>query len=288
MALGLKCKSVAAYSLVSFMASSFSSLCVNANISDDNYGISTKKSGGYKEQQVSKTNSGVVSSKSSYLRFLVKFFGVLILILASIYALLLFFKCKNEGNPENSKLNPVQKNEKENKQPFCKNNELKNRLIRGKHIIKVDKKFEEADEPKPQQNEKKGRSKIVKRNQIKINGLNSILEDENDSGEDNFKKIESKQKLIQCPFEQKPKQYPFKKRGEEDDVGGNKQKSQKSEGPKEVIVEKIKTEFGDGFYLKGVGVRSEKECIRKKCGENFFQEFLFDKLETFLDSGDED
>ena len=118
----------------------------------------------------------MVSSKSSYLRFLVKFFGVLILILASIYALLLFFKCKNEGNPENSKLNPVQKDEKEDEQPFCKNNELKNRLIRGKHIIKVDKKFEEADEPKPQQNKEKGRSKIVKKNQIKINGLNSILE----------------------------------------------------------------------------------------------------------------
>ena len=71
-------------------------------------------------------------------------------------------------------------------------------------------------------------------------------------------------------------------------MGGNKQKSQKSEGPKEVIVEKIKTEFGDGFYLKGVGVRSEKECIRKKRGENSWTEFLFDKLETCLDSGGED
>ena len=73
MALGLKCKSVAAYSLVSFMASSFSSLCANANVDKENYDISNKKSGGYKEQQITQVGSGAVSSKSNNLCFLVKF-----------------------------------------------------------------------------------------------------------------------------------------------------------------------------------------------------------------------
>ena len=156
MAFGLKCKSVVACSLVSAMANSFSRLCVNANISSKNYGISTKKFGGYKAQKVSETSLSSTSSKSNRPYFLVKFFGVLILILASIYALLLFFKCKNEGNPKDSKSNPVQKDEKENKQSFSKNNESKNSLIeiKGKEqpeegpdriIAKEDKKFEKED-----------------------------------------------------------------------------------------------------------------------------------------------
>ena len=198
MAFDLKRKSVAACSLVSFVANSFSSLCVNAK--------GSKKDG--------------------------------------------------EGDKQKPKQYPFKKRGEED--------------------------GEERHKQKPQQNIEKDGYEIFSRNQVKISGLNSILlDDENNSSEDNFKRIESKQK---------PKQYPFKKRGELEDEEEKKQTNERKRARMPLAEEKCDGWFGCLFKLKYHGttpkVGIEEVTLHRNEETNSYvreKELLLDKIQIDLD-----